>query len=154
MKVNVANDFSFYLRQIGANIRYERTKRGLTIVDLAHILDLAPGFIGSVERGNKCTSLQNLMTIAELFDLTLDQLVTWDIEEFETSKDSTVQSVKETPAKLIYTIFYMLKKMNSEQLQQVYENVKAIQTLGEFEKLGAYEEMESLRTYFNQKNKL
>lgn len=45
---------------IGAKIREEREKRQLTIEELAEILNIAPGFLGLIERGQRGTRLKNL----------------------------------------------------------------------------------------------
>lgn len=59
---------------IGAKIREEREKRQLTIEELAEILNIAPGFLGLIERGQRGTRLKNLFKIATFFGLSMDQL--------------------------------------------------------------------------------
>lgn len=61
---------------IGANIRYERQLRSLTIEELAEILGLAPGFLGLIERGQRGTTIKNLVKMADFFSITLDTLIT------------------------------------------------------------------------------
>ncbi len=70
-----------YNKIIGANIRYERKKRDLTIEELSDILAIAPGFLGLIERGQRGTSIKNLCRIADFFSLTLDELITRYVEE-------------------------------------------------------------------------
>ncbi len=54
-----------YNKLIGSNIRFERQKRDLTIEELSEILNIAPGFLGLIERGQRGTSIKNLCKIAE-----------------------------------------------------------------------------------------
>ena len=61
-----------YTKTIGSNIRYERKLRGLTIDDFAKVIGMAPGFVGLIERGQRGTSIANMVRIAEFFDITLD----------------------------------------------------------------------------------
>ena len=59
--------FMDYWKNIGTNIRLLRKSRGLTIEDLACVLDIAPGFLGLVERGTRGVSLANLARISIFF---------------------------------------------------------------------------------------
>ena len=65
-----------YNKIIGSNVRFERQKRDLTIEELSEILNIAPGFLGLIERGQRGTSIKNLCKIAEFFSISLDQLIT------------------------------------------------------------------------------
>ncbi len=69
-----------YWKNIGTNIRLLRKSRGLTIEDLACVLDIAPGFLGLVERGTRGVSLANLARICTFFNVTLDQLIKGRVE--------------------------------------------------------------------------
>ena len=68
-----------YAKIIGSNIRYERKRRGLTIDDFAKVIGMAPGFLGLIERGQRGTSVKNMVAIAEFFDISLDDLITKDL---------------------------------------------------------------------------
>lgn len=68
-----------YAKIIGSNIRFERKKRGLTIDDFAKVVGIAPGFLGLIERGQRGTSIKNLVQIAKFFDLTMDELLVQDL---------------------------------------------------------------------------
>ena len=72
--------FMDYWKNIGTNIRLLRKNRGLTIEDLACVLDIAPGFLGLVERGTRGVSLANLARICMFFNVTMDQLVKGRVE--------------------------------------------------------------------------
>ncbi|WP_250277902.1 helix-turn-helix domain-containing protein [[Clostridium] colinum] len=65
-----------YNKIIGSNIRFERQKRELTIDELSEVLEIAPGFLGLIERGQRGTSIKNLCKIAEFFSISLDTLIT------------------------------------------------------------------------------
>lgn len=69
-----------YNETIGANIRYERRKRGLTIDEFAKVINMAPGFVGLIERGQRGTSMSNIVKIADFFGITLDQLIRNNID--------------------------------------------------------------------------
>ncbi len=68
-----------YAKIIGSNIRYERKRRGMTIDDFARVIGMAPGFLGLIERGQRGTSMTNLVAIADFFGLTMDQLIRQEV---------------------------------------------------------------------------
>lgn len=64
-----------YNEIVGNNIRFERKKRGLTIDELSEIVDIAPGFLGLIERGQRGTSIKNLCRFSSYFSISLDNLI-------------------------------------------------------------------------------
>lgn len=70
-------------KYIGSVIRDERQKLELTIEELSEILDIAPGFLGLIERGQRGTSLKNLFKIANIFNISMDKLTGFETEELE-----------------------------------------------------------------------
>ncbi len=85
-----------YNKIIGSNIRYERQKRDLTIDELSEILNIAPGFLGLIERGQRGTSIKNLCKIANFFSITLDTLITSPLYETNDVKEETSLDKKKT----------------------------------------------------------
>ena len=63
-------------RLLGDKIRYLRTQRQMTQVELAHLLGLArQGYISNLEAGRKMPSLDIVVQIADLFGVTTDYLL-------------------------------------------------------------------------------
>ena len=60
---------------LGSRIKEERIKKGFTIEKLAEIMELTPSFLGLIERGKRCLSVENLYKISEIFGITIDSLV-------------------------------------------------------------------------------
>ena len=128
----MAKDFdyessSYYIKIIGSNIRYERKKRNLTIEDLAEVIGMAPGFLGLIERGQRGTSIKNLVKIAEIFGLTLDQLITIDMRAYELGEDTT--RVNESSAKKLSAIISLIKTMNEPELDYFISSIKSLRKL-------------------------
>ncbi|MCD8214974.1 MAG: helix-turn-helix transcriptional regulator [Clostridiales bacterium] len=65
---------------VGANIRYERKLRNLTIDELAEIVDITPSHLGLIERGQKGITIQNLCKLADFFSISIDTMLNRDIE--------------------------------------------------------------------------
>ena len=62
-------------RQIGQQIRWARRLRNMTQAQLAEAADLSAPYISHVERGRKHISLDALVRISEILDVTTDQLL-------------------------------------------------------------------------------
>ena len=59
---------------IGENIRNERIARDISIDELSEMLDLTPGFVGLIERGQRGITSNTLYRISEVFDMPIDTL--------------------------------------------------------------------------------
>jgi len=66
---------------IGENIRRERLQRGISAIEFAEMLELSPGFVGLIERGERGTTSANLYKIASVFNLSTDELFESNSEE-------------------------------------------------------------------------
>lgn len=117
-----------YAKIIGSNIRYERKRRGLTIDDFAKVIGMAPGFLGLIERGQRGTSVKNMVGIAEFFDISLDDLITKDLsnggadmKDMENTRSakarralrSLVSSLTEDEIVFITSVIKSMNKMNT-----------------------------------------
>ncbi len=116
-----------YAEIIGSNIRYERRKRGLTIDDFAKIIGMAPGFLGLIERGQRGTSIKNMVAIAKFFGITMDELITQDLAlghkaaEVDNSKagkakkalESLTRTLNDEEVVFITTVIKAMNKMNT-----------------------------------------
>ena len=117
-----------YAKIIGSNIRYERKRRGLTIDDFAKVIGMAPGFLGLIERGQRGTSVKNMVAIAEFFDISLDDLITKDLsnsgadmKDMENTRSakarralrSLVSSLTEDEIVFVTSVIKSMNKMNT-----------------------------------------
>ena len=103
---------------IGSNVRFERKKRNLTIDELSEILNIAPGFLGLIERGQRGTSIKNLCRIANFFSITLDQLITCPSDERIVVKEEPSIDKKRT------TISTYVNSMDEQELDFVIGTMK------------------------------
>lgn len=107
-----------YNKIIGSNIRFERQKRDLTIDELSEILNIAPGFLGLIERGQRGTSIKNLCRIAGVFNMTLDTLITCPLNEASVVKEESELEEKRR------TAMTYLTSMNSNEIDYFISNMK------------------------------
>jgi len=59
---------------LGQNIRAERHSRGLTVDELSELMDITPGFLGLIERGERGITAFNLLKFSSVFGLPIDSL--------------------------------------------------------------------------------
>ena len=107
-----------YNKIIGSNIRFERQKRDLTIDELSEILNIAPGFLGLIERGQRGTSIKNLCKIASFFSITLDTLITCPLGD-----TSTVEEESELEQKRRTALTY-LSSLDINEIDYFIANMK------------------------------
>jgi transcriptional regulator with XRE-family HTH domain len=69
------------IQRFGEKLRTLRTRRGLTLKELATTLGLAAhGYISELESGKKIPTVEFVIKVARLFDVTTDQLLKDDLE--------------------------------------------------------------------------
>ena len=57
---------------VGKNVKKQRIERGLSIGELAVLLDLTPMFIASIERGERGLTMYNLFKLAHVLDVPVE----------------------------------------------------------------------------------
>ena len=62
-------------KTLGRRLRDERENKGWTIERLAEHLEISSSFMGSVERGEKLLSIENVYKASELLNVTIDSLL-------------------------------------------------------------------------------
>ena len=60
---------------MGKRIRTRRKQRGMTQAALAESIGISTSFIGHIERGTRITSLETLVRLAQVLEVSLDALV-------------------------------------------------------------------------------
>ncbi len=60
---------------VGSAIRKARQNRGYTQDRLAKEIDVTPAFVGHIERGDRSLSLETLVKVASILNISLDELL-------------------------------------------------------------------------------
>lgn len=105
---------------IGTNVRFKRQEYNLTIEDLSEIVDIAPGFLGLIERGQRGTSIVNLIKISDFFGVTLDDLIKKDLSQL--NNDEIVKTISKKQ-EIIDTICLILGTLKLAQLEYLYQGL-------------------------------
>ncbi len=62
-------------KQLGANLKRIRTKKGISQGDIARELDVSRGYISTIENGKTNPTLSTIARIAKALGVTNDQLL-------------------------------------------------------------------------------
>lgn len=81
---------------VGSKIRYYRMQKGLSQEELAESIDVSRAFIGYLERGEKIASIETLVNISNILDISTDSLLSSDLltsagADFTLFKDTSAE---------------------------------------------------------------
>ena len=100
------------LNSIGKNIRKYRLMKKLRQEDLAEKADLSINYVGAIERGEKLPSLETLIVIINVLEVSADMILADVIDKGYTVKDSLLAE--------------KLDKLSAEDRTRIYDVVDAM----------------------------
>ena len=106
-------------RYIGENVRAARMSKGLTIEQLAELTDISDSFLGVAERGTSGFSVETIVKIARVLNVSTDSLL---MENFEHNQPSTK----------LDTLCTLLKNCNDADLDFLIGYIKLCKSNGIF----------------------
>ena len=110
---------------MGNNIRRERISRNMSIDELAELLELTPGFVGLIERGQRGATPQTLTKLSNVFGISIDS--------FFAGGDGKNLSVAEEPElgthKKRKKILSLISDLPEKELDFVIQIVKATRAM-------------------------
>ena len=104
-------------QEIGAKIRYLRLKRGMSQETVALNCDMNPAFLGHVERGMRCPTVNTLQRICNGLDITLTELILTQSGEEQTPDDPRNASVQH-----VLDVMSHLTPTQAERMAAIVEN--------------------------------
>lgn len=102
--------------EVGKRIKYYRQKRGLTQEQLAFDIHTSAAYISNIERSIKKPSLQTIILISEVLEISVDELLGSFQPTSPTSKESDRHSIvfsvedKKTLTESLFTIIKILDR--------------------------------------------
>lgn len=84
--------------ETAARIKHYRHRRGISQEELALKANLNPAFLGQVERGLKCPTVDTLYKIASALNIPISELVRFD--SFPVSDEENIERLKEIVARI------------------------------------------------------
>lgn len=106
-------------RYVGENVRNARLNKGLTIEQLAELADISDSFLGVAERGTSGFSIETIIKLAVVLDVTTDSLL------FENHPGPT-------PSSKMDTLVTILSGCADEDIDFMIEYVKLSKKMGIF----------------------
>ena len=123
-------DFSYALRTLGLNIRNNRKDRGFTYEALAEFLGISTAYVGLIERGERCPSLETFLRICEFFGTTAEKML--DPGPLNMA-EPTVGSIKDVEDKKRKTIASITSTFNDAELEYVVNFLKSFKAFSIFQ---------------------
>ena len=102
--------------EVGKRIKYYRQKRGLTQEQLAFDIHTSAAYISNIERSIKKPSLQTIILISEVLEISVDELLGSFQPTSPTAKESYRHSIvfsvedKKTLTESLFTIIKILDR--------------------------------------------
>lgn len=94
-------------QDLGKRIQFYRTKKGITQQGLSDLIDVVPSNISHIERGTNHVSLPTLVRIAEVLEVSLDQLLCESVAEARPLRQNVIAE--------------LLSDCNQEELESITE---------------------------------
>ncbi len=76
---NLVNDYED-MKRFGEKLRTVRKQHGLTLIQLGDMLGVHHSHIGRIEQGYKRPSIDLVLKISRIFDVSIDQLMKDELE--------------------------------------------------------------------------
>lgn len=97
---------------MGARIRAYRKQRGLTQAALAKNVGISTSFIGHIERGTRIASLETLVGLSEILDVSIDTIVT-GVESNQTGNPNASYKIR-----VLNDVMRILNEHSNEWLRE------------------------------------
>jgi len=120
----------------GANMRAARKSRGFTSEALAKFLKISTAYVGLIERGERCPSLETFLKICDFFGESPDAMLKpskgLSVGESKAGRD-TEKDQMQRKQKMIAS---MTNTFNLEELDHIISTIKSFKTFSELKKAG------------------
>ncbi|MCL2420556.1 MAG: helix-turn-helix domain-containing protein [Defluviitaleaceae bacterium] len=104
---------------VGGNMKKARLACGMSLDDVAKILDIATGTVGQIERGTRGATSRNLYKLSKAFGVTVDSFFA----------DSASAPVVNENEELINTLVSHVKLFSADELQFMISTAKSVRTM-------------------------
>jgi transcriptional regulator with XRE-family HTH domain len=76
----MSNETNLIMKRFGEKLRTLREQRGLTLRELAPMLEVQHSYIGKMERGERTPNTGMVLKIADVFEVCIDRLMRDELE--------------------------------------------------------------------------
>lgn len=78
-------------KKLGENIRKHRLSANISQVTLAQKAGLYPAYLGRLERGEKCPTVDTLYKICSALDVSMSQVLSFEQSEYSVNSDAAAK---------------------------------------------------------------
>ncbi|MBQ7096829.1 MAG: helix-turn-helix transcriptional regulator [Clostridia bacterium] len=110
------NEFDY--KALGERIRKARKEKHLTQEHLAELCDLSTAHIGHIERGTRTLSIESLITISSVLNVSIDYLLL-NISNKQKNNVTSIINAVNTADKDKYDRFYSVVKILAERIDDL-----------------------------------
>ena len=86
-------NYQIDLAELGARVKQARIDRNMSQVDLAEAANLCVPYVSDIERGKKCFSVDKLVRLAQVLQVSTDWLLRLDIPQTEYTYNSEAADI-------------------------------------------------------------
>ena len=110
------NEFDYI--SLGERIRKARKQRHMTQEQLAEACDLSTAHIGHIERGTRALSIESLITISQVLNVSTDYLL-FDISNTADKKLSSIFNAVDSSDEEKFSKLYSVIKILAENIEKL-----------------------------------
>ena len=127
----------------GRNVRRLRKERRFSSEVLAHFLNISTAYVGLIERGERCPSLETFFKICDFFGESYEVMMAEPESKTATLRDGEVLT-KEQAAKLELqtkqkTVHKMTDTFNISELELIESIIKSLRNFSHLQRMGLIE---------------
>jgi len=113
--------------KLGSRIKEERHKLHLTQAQLAEAVDISDTYMGAIERGERCVTLDTLLRIVEVLGVTVDFLLSDYVSDTDANIINQFRQIiycqslerKQMAIGMLRTLFTYLDKENDKDKNEL-----------------------------------
>ena len=110
----------------GENMRISRKERGFTSEVLARFLQISTAYVGLIERGERCPSLETFLRICDFFGESYEAMLTPRANQTAgESRLARSENAKEQAARKQKMVTSMINTFNADELDHIIATVKS-----------------------------
>ncbi|MCL2396778.1 MAG: helix-turn-helix domain-containing protein [Defluviitaleaceae bacterium] len=129
----------------GNNMRVARKERGFTSEALGKFLKISTAYVGLIERGERCPSLETFMKICDFFGESYEEMLTprYALKIAESKAASKVEASRDKVKRKQKMVAGMLNTFDVDELDHIIGMIKSFKTFSQIKQPELNEEEEA-----------
>ncbi len=107
------------LAEVGSRIRQIRVERNMSQTDLAEACGFSVPYVSDIERGKKCFSVDSLLRIAQILQISADWLLRLDVPQTQYAYDAEAADILSDCSKEEATLLLEVMQATKQSLRKL-----------------------------------